>query len=137
MNAAAYADRRRTAVHTLPKPRNAQAAQLARDRGVPLLVSFIGDTPWAAPTVYADSGKRYAWSFIAGLHVVVVVRAGVDSTDALRSIFDHTDLVETGYPVLIDVDTQEAACVHENNPLKLWQMNRGSELWQQYFAPAT
>lgn len=136
MNAAAYADRRRAPL-ALPLPRNARAAQTARDQRTPLLVSFIGDTPWQAPTVYCDSGVRYDWDFIKGLHVVVAVREGVDSSDALRAIFDHSDVIRIGYPVLIDVDTQEVACIVENNPLRLWQMIRGSDLWQQYFAPST
>lgn len=144
MNAAAYADRSRAAQHRPLQPRNLRAADTAREHGVPLVVSFIGDTEWSNPTVYCDSGKRYDWSFLegphtpwgsfAGLHTVIVVKPGVETLDALPQILARMAGID--YPVLVDVEHQKVACVIEGPPVQLWQVRRGSVLWQQYFSPA-
>lgn len=135
MNATAYADRSRTATQRAPLPRNLRAAETARERGVPLVISFVGDTEWPNPTVYVDGGKRYDWSFMRGLDTIIAVRPGIDSLDAVRQILAHTDTLK-GLPVVIDVEHQEVACVIEGPPVQLWQVRRGSVLWQQYFSPA-
>lgn len=128
-----YADMRRSPAARPNLPRNMAAADRARERGDALVVSFVGDTPWALPTVYCDSGKRYAWEFARGLHAVVAVRPGVVVLDALRQILDTTDTIGQGYPVLVDLDAQEVACVVHGRPVGLWQIKRGSALWLQYF----
>lgn len=135
MNATAYADRSRTPTRGPIQPRNMRAADTARERNVPLVVSFVGDTDWPNPTVYVDGGKRYDWSFVKGLDTIIVVRPGIDSLDAVRQILAHTDTLK-GLPVVIDVEHQEVACVIEGPPVQLWQVRRGSVLWQQYFSPA-
>lgn len=109
------------------------AAERSRECGEVLVVSFIGDTPWACSTVYCDSGRRYDWDFVRGLSVVVAVRPGVVVADALHQILEATDTIKGGYPVLVDVDAQEVACVVHGRPVGLWQIKRGSALWQQYF----
>jgi hypothetical protein len=134
----AYADRRRTAATpAMREPRNTRAAQWAREQELPLVVSFVGDTPWSNPTVYCDSGVRYAWDFMAGLHAVLVVKPGVDARHAMREILMRSDLIRVGYPVLVDVESQEVACIVDGNPVGLWQVRHGSELWQHYLKPAT
>ena len=114
------------------------AVARARERDEPLVVSFVGDVPWQNETVYCDSGRRYAWDFIRGLHVVVVVRPGVDALDALRSILERTDVVSgSSYPVLVDVDAKEVAFIVDGRPVALWQIKRGTSLWQHYFPART
>lgn len=134
-----YADHHRQQRATkLRAPRNITAAQIARDQAAPLIVSFIGDVRWANPTVYCDSGSRYDWSFVQTLveHTIVVVKAGVDTKDALAKILERSDTIRVGYPVLVDVDQQEVACVIDAFPkVKLWQARRDSPLWHHYFAP--
>lgn len=109
------------------------AAERSRECGEVLVVSFIGDTPWPCSTVYCDSGRRYDWDFVRGLSVVVAVRPGVVVADALHQILEATDTIKGSYPVLVDVDAQEVACVVHGRPVGLWQIKRGSALWQQYF----
>ena len=136
MNATAYANRSRAApARTAPQPRNMRAVDHARERDVPLVISFVGDTEWPNPTVYVDGGKRYDWSFVRGLDTIIAVRPGIDSLEAVRQILAHTDTFK-GLPVVIDVEHQEVACVIEGPPVQLWQVRRGSVLWQQYFSPA-
>lgn len=138
MNAAAYANRaaaRRTP--QLHPPRNVAAAQRAREQDVALIVSFVGDTAWSNPTVYCDSATRYDWSFFAGLHAVIVVKGGIDARHAMHEILERSDTIGVGYPVLLDVEAREAAMVVHGKPVNLWQVRRGTELWQQYFEPQT
>ena len=134
-----YADRGRAArAPQLHTPRNARAAAIARERDEPLFVSFVGDLRYANPTVYCDSGERYDWSLVAGLHVIVAAKTGIDASAALVSILEHTNTITTGYPVLLLVDREEVACVvHgvKGKPVSFWPIRRGSELWQKYFAP--
>ena len=133
-----YADRSRAArAPVLLPPRNIRAAEVARENQLPLVISFIGDTPWTNPTVYCDPGKRYDWSFVSSLneHTIIAVKTGAVLLDALRSILLRTDTLEIGYPVLLDVDLQEVACVVPGPPMSLWQVRRGATLWQHYFAP--
>lgn len=132
MNAASHYANRAAAKKLFP-PRNVQAAQRARERGDALIVSFIGDTDWSSPTVYCDSGVRYDWSFFAGLHAVIVVKASIDARHAMREILERSDVIGVGYPVLLDVEAREAAMVVEGKPINLWQVRRGTGLWQQFF----
>lgn len=136
--AAAYANRRRNVIEAgLHQPRNIAAEKVARERSLPLMASFVGDIDYSNPTVYCSSGERYDWRFTKGLHVVVVVKAGVDLRDALHSILEQTDTIDTGYPVLLDVERQDIACVVEDRPVGLWPIRKGSNLWQQFFSPQT
>lgn len=142
MKSAAYADRRRAAkARALYPPRNARAADVARERGVALVASFVGDTPWQAPTVYCDSGKSYDWESARGLHVIIAVKPGIDARNAMREILQRADTIKTGYPMLVDVERQEVACIVDGvsaqQPIQLWHVQRGTELWQQFFEPST
>lgn len=135
----AYADRsRQRFAPKLATPRNLKAADQARNDASPLVVSFAGDVPWSNPTVYCDSGQRYDWDFMKGLHCIVVVKPGVDTKDALPAILERGYTDDFGYPVLVDLQQQEVACIVHAQPapnVQLWQTRRGSELWQQYFTP--
>ena len=131
-----YADRHRKDVRKPLLPRNMTAVDRACAEGCPLVVSFVGDVPWSNPTVYCDSGHRYGWDFMRGLHCIVAVRPEVDAKDALQAILERGYTPQYGYPVLVDLKRQEVACIVEASPapkVQLWQTRRGSELWQQYF----
>lgn len=135
-----YADRRRAAARpTVRPPRNAPAAQRAREQALSLVVSFVGDTPYPLPTVYCDSATRYDWSLVDGLpaHVIVVVKPGIDARHALAEIVRRSNTIRVGYPVLVDIEAKEVACVIHGSPIDLWQVRSGTELWQQYFEPST
>lgn len=135
----AYADRsRQRFAPKLATPRNLKAADQARVDACPLVVSFVGDVPWSNPTVYCDSGRRYSWDFMKGLHCIVAVGPEVDFKDALQAILERGYTDQYGYPVLVDLKQQEVACIVEASPapkVQLWPVRRGSELWQQYFTP--
>lgn len=134
-----YADRRRSArAAKIAPPRNARAAQLAHDRGTALAVSFIGDAPLPWPTMYADSGVHYDWNCIAGLHVIIIVKPGIDALHAMREVLERSDCIGMGYPALIDWQNQELAfIVHGvDKPVQLWPVRRGTELWQRYVEPS-
>lgn len=124
---------RRRQFQPLTQPRNMIAVEMARAKGQSLIVSFVGDTAWPNPTVYCDGGKRYDWGFITGLHTIVVARPGVDLCNALSEILARTDTLLDGYPVLVDAELQEAACV-VGPPLGLWQIRPATEQWQKYFS---
>ena len=127
---------RRTGAGTWPArllPRNIKAAQAARAGDEPLFVSFVGDIPWPSPTVYCDSGSRYDWAFLAGLLVFVVVRAGTDASGAPSAILANSDVAGKGYPMLVDLDQREVACIVHGRPIQLWQMKREHPVWQQLF----
>ena len=133
----AYADhvRQRRDPPQLRLPRNMKAAEEARELRTSLFVSFIGDTGWPNPTVYCDSGNRYDWGFTRASHVVVVAKPGADTLDALQAILACSEVIYRGYPVLLDVDQQEASCViHGTHGPQLWQVRKESPIWQQYFA---
>ena len=130
-----YADSRRRPARGPSAPRNLAAAQRARERGERLVVSFVGDVPAWGPTVYADAGVRYDWAFLRGLQTAVVVSPGLNVLPALAGILEACDVMK-GYPVLIDIDAQEVACVVEGRPVGLWPMRRSSPWWLDLFGAA-
>lgn len=132
-----YADRSRRQPTALPKPRNIGAVDRAREQDVPLVISFVGDSHLSNPTVFCDAGKRYDWSFIDGFLTIILFKPGMDLKDALPEILKRTDVIGRGYPVLLDVERKQAACVIEGTPVGFWQMRPDSELCQSYFAPPT
>jgi hypothetical protein len=80
-------------VKTLPMARNAQAILEARMGGMrpaeAVLVSMVGSLAWPNPTVYADSGVRYDWSWAEGMdRICLVVKTGVDASHAMRGLFN-------------------------------------------------
>lgn len=115
-------------------PRNARAVVdlIARKKlkyGSRVVVSFVGDTPIQdAPHVYADSGRRYDWSFLFGLQVEIVVRPGVDCAHAVAAIFDQAQL----YPTIIDYESQVVGSVVERSG-RVWPRRKGSEPWLALF----
>jgi len=114
-----------------PTPRNLRNAVLNADES--LIVSFVGQTKYANAHIFADSGVRYDWGFIADkVHAIIMVKPGIDASDAIRGIFDNSDPM-LAYPTLVDVQAQHVACVIDGHPIRLWQTKRGSELWRQFF----
>lgn len=142
-----YADRSRRAPR-LAMPRNMKAVESIRGAALcdppvnaraSLFVSFVGDIPWIDPTIYCDPGVRYDWkAVLQGVaHVAVVSKPGIDLRDAPQAILEAADVIGIGYPVLIDVDLKDCACiVHglDGRP-QLWTMKSSSPIWQQYFDP--
>lgn len=114
-------------------PRNAQAIIDARAQGLKpaesVVVSFVGDTDFPGPHVYAEPATRYDWRFVTGLHVAIIVRPGIAAAHAMRSIFEVAML----YPTLIDIDRKQLAYIVEASPLKLWPRQFGGYDWQQVF----
>lgn len=106
---------------SLPMPRNAQAIVSARSGGLrparPVAVSFVGDVPWDTPTVYADSGRHYDWSWARDLQAYIVMRPGIDIGPALRGLFDPYAFHYLG---LVDIDKRAVAFVIDIAPPKLW-----------------
>lgn len=118
-------------------PRNAASILAARQGGLkpakPVVVSFVGSTPLDGPHVFADSGAVYDWTFLAGLRSIIVTRPGIDSLDAMRGLYRVCDPLREGYPVLIDCEREHLAYVVFDNPIRLWQASRDSELWASVF----
>ena len=118
----------------MKQPRNASSIVLGRDRGVrpadPVVISFVGDTGWENPHVYADSGEVYDWSFLTNLHVFIVVKPGIDCHQTIRDVFAVAAL----YPTLVDIESETAASVIADHPLRLWPMSRGFKHWTEIFS---
>lgn len=118
-------------------PRNAQAIVTMRAEGWkpedPVIVSYVGDTGFDNPHVYANSGEEYDWRFLKGLQVSIFVRPNVNAKHAMKALFAEADLMQ-GYPWLVDVELKHAACIIENNPIQLWHLIDGSDIWQEFFA---
>lgn len=121
----------------LPLPRNARSIVEARAGGLkpaePIIVSFVGQTDWPNPHVFAESGQAYDWRFLHGLTAAIVVRKGIDARNALVSVFDETDIV-AGLPILIDPELEQAAYVVMNRPLRLAPIAHGTPAWKELFA---
>jgi len=130
-----YADRSRQRARPLPQPRNMRAVQLARDQDLPLLVSFVGDTDWADPTVYCDTGARYDWSFVdARLNCWIFTRPGVDIAHTAAALLEQSHWGRHSYPLLIDVQTRALAYVVDKpGGLGLMPVRGGTDLWRQFF----
>lgn len=76
----------------LPIPQGAWSIAQARQQCLRpadgILVSFVGPTPWDAHHVFPESGKRYDWSWAEGLEIQIVLKPGIDATDAINNLFD-------------------------------------------------
>jgi hypothetical protein len=115
-------------------PRNAQAIVRARLEGSrpadPVVVSYVGDTGWRNPHVFADAGQRYDWRFLLDLEVLIVVAKGVDVRQALLDIFAVARL----YPTLIDLEQRQAGSVIDAAPLRVWPFTPRHPAWKELFA---
>ena len=115
-------------------PRGAERIKAMRLRGErpadPLLVSFVGDLPWAGPTVYARADTTYDWRFLVDLPTIVVVAPGVSSRENLMSIFGMARL----YPTLVDLPRKTVASVLDRKPLRLLPFPKHHPGWQELFA---
>lgn len=85
-----------------------------------VVVSYVGDTPYQGLAhVFCDSGRRYDFGFLAGLQAIIVVRPGVDASDAIRKLWklyleESTPL--DGFPILVDIQTERLAWISSDNP---------------------
>jgi len=116
----------------LPLPRNINSLQ-GLAKGTSIIVSFVGSTGYANPHVFADSGKKYDWEFTKDLHCTLVVKPGVDAEHAMRAICGLADWM-AGYPILVDVESQQLAYIVTPKPLHLWPVKSGTNTWRQHFA---
>lgn len=106
----------------LELPHGAHPIAQARQRGLKpadgVLVSFVGPTPWQAHHVFAESGKRYDWSWSDGLQIHVVLKPGIDATDAINNLFDPFN---TEHLLgVIDIERKAVSFVVTMNPPTLW-----------------
>lgn len=123
------------------KPRNIAAMQRARERGdVPeVVVSLTGQREIRdAVHVFADPGRAYDWSDLAGVHVIIATRPGLDSRNAIAGIFkaadEHDTMHTAGYPTIMDTERRQVAHVYQLAPLRVMQPRTGSTEWAAYFA---
>lgn len=120
----------------LPMPRNARAIVDARVGGLKpaemVIVSFVGETTWPNPHVFADSGRCYDWRFLHGLTAAIVVKQGIDARDAMVGVFDETNIFE-GLPILIDPELEQAAYVVMNRPIRLSPIDADTPAWKEIF----
>ena len=120
----------------LPLPRNAaRLMQTGLKPGGSVIVSFVGETKHRFPHVFADSGRRYDWHFLAGSIVAIFVRPGVDAGHAIDAIFRGCNPM-LSYPALVDIERRQVAYIVDGarGDLKLWRCTQESDLWLQHFA---
>ncbi len=96
-------------------------------------MSLVGPLAWPNPTVYADPATAYDWRFLAGLNAFIVVRPGINARAAICGIYSVLLTSGIGYPMLVDVENQQAACVVSASPITLWQLRRDSSMWKEIF----
>jgi hypothetical protein len=103
---------------TLPLPRNARVIVDARARrerpALPVIVSYVGGLATPCPVVYADSGRRYDWRFLAGLATAIAVRPGVDAADTIHALFEQMTAdgaVTMAYPLVFDIERRHCFSV--------------------------
>lgn len=125
MNLARY-----TTPRTFP-PRNVAAVARVRPGGT-VVASFVGQTDFPHPHVFADSGARHDWSALANHHIVIALKPGIDARAAMQALF-HMETPD-GYATVLDVERKQAACLVWAAPLQLWPVREDSELWRKHFA---
>lgn len=119
------------------EPRNARSIVAAKadgtlEPGETVIVSLVGDCDFAGMKVYADPGKRYDWSCLAGQMACLVVNAA-DRQDA--RLFGDVFAASMPYPSIVVLDRQVVGSIVDcADGFKLWQRRRGSEAWQAVFA---
>jgi hypothetical protein len=117
-------------------PRNTRAIEQLRADGQlppwsPIVVTFIGTTDLIAPHLYVDPGKRYDWTVARELYCTIVVRPGIDASNAIKALYD---MARPGFkPALVDFESKVVGWATpaglEVNP---WQREGGSE-WKNLF----
>lgn len=112
---------------TLPLPRNAKVLD-GLEKGSSVVVSFVGDTDYKHPHVYADPGRDYNWRFAEHVRTVIVVRPGLDVLRALVAIFE-AEARSGWYPTLVDIEAKTVGSIVDGQPIKLWPKREGCETW--------
>lgn len=121
-----------TAARRLPLPRNAMALD-GLPVGTQVVVSFVGSTGYASPHVYADSGRRYEWGFLMGLHALIVIKPGIEVGDSLDAIFEAASPF-VAYPAVVDAELKRLTFLVGSRPPKSWPVKEHTSLWREYFS---
>lgn len=109
----------------LPLPVGAEPVEQARLCGRrpegPVIVSYVGDTPWDAHHVHCESGKRYRWGWSENLELAIVVRPGVDAMDAFRGCYWPAD--SQHLTTVIDIEGRKVSHIVQMLPRpRLWHL---------------
>lgn len=126
-------DLNRSRPQSKPMPDGAWAIANVRKQGYkpanPVIVSYVGESPWIGEHVHCLSGQCYEWSWSIDLPITIVMVPGVDITDALRGCFWP---MAPAYLTLIDVENMRVSFVLDLLPKpKLWHLADVSEYFPQ------
>lgn len=84
-----------------------------------LVVSFVGEHDFEGETVHCTPGVAYEWAWVWGRSVIILVKPGIDATQAVLGIFRWSpggSRTGTYCPVLVDVESRQAAHVVQVSP---------------------
>lgn len=98
----------------------------------PVIVTFVGETPWDGEHVHCESGKSYDWAWSEDLPLMIVMAPGIDISDALRGCFWPTTM---SLLTLVDIENERVSHVLDLIPKpKLWHLADVSEYFPKEFA---
>ncbi len=86
----------------------------------PVIVSYVGTTPWDAPHVHCTSGQDYDWEWAWGLELCVVLKPGVNARDAILNCFQRCTLDR--FLTLIDIERKLVSYVVCLMPERVWHL---------------
>lgn len=101
-----------------------------------IVVSLVGETPLPWPHVYADPGRAHDWSCLAGLHVVIATRPGVNAAHAIVGTFRLWDTAMSStapYPTLVDIQRREVFHICNTRPTHWLRVREGARSWHEFF----
>lgn len=118
----------------LPLPTGAAPIEQARLSGrkpvAPVIVSYVGDTPWDAHHVFCRSGVRYRWGWSENLELAIVVKPGVDAMDAIRGCYWPAD--SQHLTAVIDIHGRKVSYIVQMLPKpRLWHLLDVSEYFPE------
>jgi hypothetical protein len=118
----------------LPLAYGAHRVAQARREGMrpadPIIVSYVGPTPWQGVHVLCESGKAYDWAWSEDLTVAIVMAPGIDAMGAIRGCF--WPCKADAYLTLIDIEKHLVSYVVAMHPKpKLWHLKDVSEYFPQ------
>lgn len=117
-----------------PLPPGAHPIAQARQQGLKpdgdVIVSFVGLTPWLAPHVFPKTGIQYDWDWSEELPLVIVMKPGIDASDAIRGCYWPANPRQL--LTLIDIESRHVSYVVEMLPKpKLWHLKDVSEYFPE------